>query len=129
MDQRGISRLQRYLSLSDLRCTLRAIAVSQVSRQANANHPPLFYLKLGLLCPIKKPPAVRRQTEQQLSEDTAIKNVTLDPHVYRPSHCVLSLCIDGGVQTTGSLIKGLGGAGWETGAVSRRVFRAFYVIG
>lgn len=97
--------------------------------QAGECKPPLFYLKLGLLCPIKKPPAVRRQTEPQLSEDTPIKHVTLDPRVYRPSHCARPLCSDGGVQTTGSLIKGLGGAGWETGAVSRRVSRGFYVIG
>lgn len=47
--------------------------------QAGECKPPLFYLKLGLLCPIKKPPAVRRQPEQQLSEDTAIKKWPLTP--------------------------------------------------
>lgn len=53
-----------------------------------------------------------------------------DPRPPRLSSSPLcSFSLDGRPQTTGSLIKGLGGAGWETGAVSCRVSTSFYVIG
>lgn len=51
-------------------------------------------LRLGLLCPIMHPPVTHRQPEQQLREETAVKNVTLDPCVYRPPHCVLYLLME-----------------------------------
>lgn len=64
---------------------------SKSGEQAGECNSLLIYWRLGLLCPIMPPPAIRRQSEEQLCEETAVKNVTLDPRVYRPPHCVLSL--------------------------------------
>lgn len=67
---------------------------SKSGKQAGECNSLLIYWRLGLLCPIMHPPAIRRQPEQQLREETAVKNMTLDPRVYRPPYCVLSLLME-----------------------------------
>lgn len=71
----------------------------------------------------------RDSPKKELCEEAAVKTGALTPCLYRPLRCVLSLRSDGSSQTAGSLIKGWGGAGWETGAVSGAVYRCLYGIG